>query len=133
MSMPNVDEVRKVLKELGDKQAAQVLGSALHIEALHIMQESQRQVPVDTGILRASGTVLPPETDGRNARVVMGYGGAASDYATIQHERLDFAHRPPGKAKYLEDPLQAHLDGPFVENMVKRIQAWIDDSTKDLR
>lgn len=54
-------------------------------------------VPVDTGALRASGTVEGP--DPLNL-VVIGFGGPAAPYALKQHERTDYSHTV-GEARYL--------------------------------
>lgn len=81
-------------------------GQALFEVASEIFAESQRICPVDTGTLRASGTI-----DGPNPKlngqweVTIGYGGPAADYALPVHERLDLAHSAPTQAKYLEKPL----------------------------
>lgn len=57
--------------------------------------------PVDGGTLRASGYVTPPEVSGDSITQDLGFGGAAADYALVQHERLDF-HHTTGQAKFLE-------------------------------
>jgi len=80
---------------------------ALVQEAESIMTASKHIVPVDQGVLRASGYVAPPEIHGNDVSVEIGYGGAASDYALVQHERLDFNHPGGGEAKYLEKPFMA--------------------------
>ena len=67
------------------------------------MAMSKRLVPVDKGPLRASGTVLPPEVEGSKLKVVAGYGGAAKDYAVVQHEDLTLNHKV-GQSKFLEQP-----------------------------
>ena len=86
------------------------LAAGLYKEAIETMAESAMEVPVDLGILRASGTVNPPEISGNGVSVTFGYGGAASDYAIPQHEREDYSHTV-GKAKYLEDPLMRRANG----------------------
>lgn len=69
-----------------------------------IMTDSKENYcPVDIGTLRDSGHVDPPELQGDNITVWMGYGGPADHYALIQHERLDY-HHTVGQAKYLEIP-----------------------------
>ena len=78
--------------------------AALYQAALKIFAESQREVPVEFGTLRASGLVSEPEHRGLETVVQISYGGAASEYAYFVHERLDLTHAPPTKAKYLEDP-----------------------------
>jgi hypothetical protein len=89
--------------------ATKALSAALYQQGLAIMSESQREVPVDTGVLRASGRVAQPRVEGSRVTVELGYGGAASAYAWPQHERTDYAHTV-GKAKYLLDPLTRHIE-----------------------
>lgn len=100
------------LKQIAAKYPDRV-ASAIYKEALIEMTESKKRCPVSPlpapkgvvpGTLRASGTVHPPERNGKNISVTMSYGGAARAYAEVQHERLDFFHTT-GQAKYLESVL----------------------------
>lgn len=92
-----------------------------------IMADSKsRYVPVDTGVLRASGYVEPPTQSGNVVTVTLGYGGAAQAYATIQHEDLSL-HHTVGQAKYLEIPARLHMGGAAAA-MVPDIQKAIDRS-----
>jgi hypothetical protein len=95
------------------------VGAALYLEGQIEMTESKRRCPVSPtaaqfkamgrtmpkglvpGTLRASGQVAEPEYQGNNISVTLSYGGAAIDYAIVQHERLDY-HHTTGQAKYLE-------------------------------
>ena len=80
-----------------------VAGSATD-EAERIMAVSKETYcPVDTGVLRTSGIVLPPVYTAEGVDVLLGYGGDAKDYAYTVHEDLD-AHHTVGQAKYLEVP-----------------------------
>ena len=81
-------------------------------EAEEILQESREQVPTDTGTLRDSG-FIEEQPDGS---YIVGYGqggvnpksGApAEDYMVKIHEDLTLYHQN-GKAKFLEDPVNAH-------------------------
>lgn len=65
------------------------------------MTEAKERTPVDTGTLRGSGYVDLPQDQGDRITQTFGFGGAASDYALIVHERLDVNH-PTGQAKFLE-------------------------------
>ncbi|MBX3139853.1 MAG: HK97 gp10 family phage protein [Trueperaceae bacterium] len=67
--------------------------------AKEVFAESQREVPVDTGNLRASGRVEPALPERLTATV--SYGGTAAGYAVIVHE----THKT--KSKYLERPARA--------------------------
>ena len=112
------------------------VASALYYEANIEMTEAKRRCPRSPGggTLRASGFVADPERKGRNIIVVLGFGGAASDYAEAVHEHLS-EHSPPswqGKEeldwtipgtgpKFLEGPLKE--SAPY---MGKRIAARIN-------
>ena len=77
-------------------------GSALYMQAQVIMAQSKRLVPVDTGRLRATGYVGPPESRGLFKMVVqLGYG---TEYALPVHENEDARHTPGLTAKFLEKP-----------------------------
>lgn len=80
------------------------LSDALYLEAELIMTDSKTNyVPVVSGNLRNTGTVLKPVWKGKTIEVVLGYGGSAAEYAAVVHEY------PPtygqGKNKYLAKPL----------------------------
>jgi hypothetical protein len=97
------------------------LGRALRREGETIMTRSQRDyVPVDLGTLRASGTVEGPEVAGTKLTVTLGYGGAASAYALVQHEAMHFNHPRGGGPKYLERPVNAAAAG-----MAKRLASYL--------
>lgn len=70
------------------------------------MELAKDLTPVDTGALKNSGIVDLPVISGSDVAVKIGFGGAASDYAEVQHEELSYYHKPPTQAKYLEQPLQ---------------------------
>jgi hypothetical protein len=82
------------------------IASALYASAEEIMTDSKNNyVPVDTGDLRRSGTVMEPNYDPTGKiSVSLGYG---MPYAKVVHDR------PPeigqGKVKYLEIPFLAHI------------------------
>ena len=101
-----LDELLANLRSLASDQVDNVCASALLIEGERIMTDSkQNYVPVDQGVLRASGYVNV-QMEAGGPVVELGYGGAASAYALVQHERLDFNHREGGP-KYLERPMLA--------------------------
>ena len=102
VQVTGMDELRARLANAG-KTAPRLLAGGIFVEAEGIMARSRPLVPVDTGTLRASGHVQTPDLTLSGASVEFGYGGAASAYAVVQHERLDFAH-PSGQAKFLEQP-----------------------------
>jgi len=117
-------ELHRVLEKLG-KRAQAELGKALYAEAELIMTESKKQVPVDTGTLRSTGYVDPPETQKDLVEVELGYGGPAAPYAVDVHERTEWHHKPPTKAKYLEDPVKTavpKLPGALAKRLRKVIK-----------
>ncbi len=67
-------------------------------------------VPVRDGILRGSGFVDQPVINGDEVYVTLGYGGSASAYALVQHERTDF-HHTVGQDHYLSEPVAAAAAG----------------------
>lgn len=70
-------------------------------------------VPVDKGILRASGRADGPEQGSRGPRVTLSFGGAAAPYALVQHEVLTYRHTV-GEARYLVRGLQRWRPGGSV-------------------
>ncbi len=75
-------------------------------------------VPVDSGVLRASGyvTEMVPHPDGYV--IEMGFGGAAAKYAFVVHERPK--HVGQGKNKYLYRAVTER-----VSTMQPEIAAWM--------
>lgn len=103
---------------------------AVKKEAETIMTDSKRNyVPVEDGVLRNSGYVNDPEVARDSVSVEMGYGGAASAYAVVQHENLNFKHRDGRSAKYLEKPLIAAMRG-MDERLAKAIGDEIERLAK---
>lgn len=107
------------------------LFKALYREAEETMTLSKEQyVPVDLGVLRASGHVVIP--DGSALEIEIGFGGPAGTgnqgetneegvgYAVYVHEDLS-AHHDVGQAKYLEVPLMDRVKG-MGDRMARRIR-----------
>ncbi len=110
--------------------------AALRMEAEIEMTEAKRRCPRSPGggTLRASGFVAEPTQEGRKISVVLGFGGAARDYAVAVHEHLS-EHSPPswqGKEeldwtipgtgpKFLEGPLKE--SAPHMGNRIARRMA----------
>lgn len=120
VDLDGFDRLRQVL-DRAPNNALRALAGALYAEANATLTASKLEVPVDKGVLRGSAHVAPPIVAGQTVTVEMGYGGAASEYAEIQHERTDFQHRV-GKAKFLVDPFMARAGG-----MGSRLRAAIGD------
>ena len=115
-----MDDLQALLAK-GNNGAKSVTATALMEEAQLMFAESQRRVPVDLGDLRRSGIILPPVSSGNLVTIEMGYGGAASAYALIQHERQDFRHKDGKTWKYLETPVRERIP-----NLELRLQQRID-------
>lgn len=94
------DMLTTVLRRFG-QAAAQVAAAALFREGERIMTVAKGRTPVDTGALRGSGHVVPPETTAAGATVLLGFGGSAAPYAIYVHEDLTARH-VVGEAKFLE-------------------------------
>jgi hypothetical protein len=119
----------------GQKNVLDATKEALYAEANVVLAESKRQVPFRHGVLSGSGMVHQPYSAGKKAAVEISYGGAAVDYAFIQHENLNFRHASGRKAKYLEDPVvdaQERLGKRIrllVEHILRRrgsVPTWLD-------
>lgn len=74
---------------------------ALNDAAEVLLEEANRTVPIEEGILSASGNV--DEATPFSLTASVGYGGAASAYAVYQHERTDLRHDAGKTAKWLEN------------------------------
>lgn len=92
--------------------------------AQSMLADSQEIVPVDTGALRASGQVWPPHVSGGDVEVVIGYGGAAVQYAIYVHEDLGANHAPGTSAKYLEIPVTRRVP-TWEAEIARRVQALL--------
>jgi hypothetical protein len=121
--LTGVREMQRNLHRAG-KLFATAIEKALYRRAEAVMTKAKRDhVPVDTGNLRASGHVEPPERKGRDVSVTMAFGGPAAPYALAVHEHLskhsppswqhaDVEFSPAGRGpKYLERPLFEAMPG----------------------
>ena len=73
------------------------------LAAEHVLGESRRVVPHDTGTLERSGRVVSEGT-GAQSRAGVTYD---TTYAVIQHEATHYRHQKGRRAKYLEGPMNA--------------------------
>lgn len=102
--------VRRALLRLAAK-FPEAVGDILYEEGEEIMTRSKEEfVPVDLSTLKNSGLTHPAEIRGKTVTVELTFGGAASEYAIVQHERLDYRHTVGGP-KYLERPLKEATAG----------------------
>lgn len=106
----------------------EAVGVGLYLEGEQIMSQSKRETPVDTGRLRSTGYVAPPVRRGTQILVVLGYG---TNYAVFVHENLQARHKV-GKAKYLQDPLEAAYVGLGMR-VAKRAAEYIERGGKGFR
>lgn len=87
-------------------------------------RQSQREVPVRTGVLKNSGQLTGPEQAGAAlVRARITYGGAASRYAAIQHDDRTLRHPRGGKAGFVTDP---------VNDAIPDIRARMERALRDL-
>ena len=105
-----LDQLEARLKKSG-AGAAKDLAKALTVEAGLILTAAIRITPVDLGPLWTSGHVQTPTIRKTRAEVVLGFGGAASDYALYQHEVTTLKHKGQGQAGYLRKPVLAAKSG----------------------
>ena len=125
------------------EKVAQAVRAALYQEASAIMTDSKSNfVPVDTGNLRASGTVLTPTVEGDQVSIRFGYGGPAAAYARAVHENPRAGKtggRSPsgqkytswakvGQWKYLEIPFKNAKAG-LAGRIMKRVRSALSGST----
>lgn len=100
-SINGLDKVLGNLKQYGKDRAVGTKKAVMDC-GQHLKLESQEQVPVDTHKLQRSPQVEFVEEN----TVEVSYN---TPYALKQHENLFYRHTQ-GKAKYLEDPLNANRE-----------------------
>jgi hypothetical protein len=115
-------QLNRVLKALdkADKDTRDALRSAAYLEYVDIMRVSLREVPVDTGRLRASAFVTFPKYTGE----IKIFAGYSTDYAIYVHEDEFATHKPPTKDHFLTDPMEQALPG-IADRIAKRAKALL--------
>lgn len=114
------DDVRDFNAELDDYilKFRKETEKALYQECQTIMRKSKKICPIDEGTLRRSGRVYLPKTDQRgDIYVDLSYG---TNYAIYVHENMEAYHKPPTRAKFLEEPAREALPN-IVRNVVERV------------
>ena len=101
ITIQGTQELRKALANAG-REATKALANAMWWEMTEIIEAAKLNIPVDTGNLRASGTVLPPTIQGTYIEVEGGFGGSAASYAIWVHEG-----RSPGGKMPPREPIEA--------------------------
>ncbi len=115
------ESVMRALRLLGEK-APDAMGSALYQEGNDILRASKELVPVRDGPLKGSAHIQGPFINGSEVSVEIGYGGAASEYAEVQHEELSYYHKPPTQAKYLEQPFHEAVESGMDQRIAHKLQ-----------
>lgn len=92
------------------------------VEALEpAFKLSQIYCPQDTGKLKKSG-YLESTTFRGIPTVEIGYGkGGDPDYAAVVHENMEYRHKAPTKAKFLQAALEEQ-DGDIKERILSRLK-----------
>lgn len=106
-----------------DVDAVEKFRGPLKFEAELIMTAAKQITPKKTGALVGSGHVKAPKASKNLLSITLGFGGAASAYALVQHERTDFAHRGKQQAKFLEQPVKAAQKG-FASRLERHLDLW---------
>lgn len=97
--LTGLEEIRKNLK-VAENRVIRAFIRGMIKAGLHLQRESQKIVPVDTGVLRASAFTRR-EGVSSQTEVKVGYTAA---YAIFVHEDLTAQHKPGKSAKFLEIP-----------------------------
>lgn len=121
MPIKGAEEANANLDRILDEKWEEVCQAFEEVTMGKIMPECMEECPVDSGVLRQSiPGVSHMERTPADCTAVIGAGGAAGAYATVQHECLEF-HHTTGKAKFIEDPVMRNA--PDIPAMVlARIQ-----------
>lgn len=96
------------------------------IEGNTVLAEALKIVPRRDNHLADSGEVISFWAEDR-FYVLVGFGGTpeTAAYAEIQHENMDYKHKPGQQAKYLEVPALAQQTG-----MAQRVAAYVAAKVK---
>ncbi len=84
----------------------------LRLATEHVLSVSNQRVPHDEGVLERSGAAVVKESD---LRGIVSYD---TPYAVVQHENLDYNHKPGRTAKFLE--LAVREEAEVVKLMIAR-------------
>ncbi|MFB4284850.1 hypothetical protein ACBJ59_56950 [Nonomuraea sp. MTCD27] len=91
----------------GEEITAEVRRAAargLRLATEHVLSVSNQRVPHDVGDLERSGATVVDRED------LVGVISYDTPYARIQHENLDYQHKPGRTAKFLELALQEEAE-----------------------
>lgn len=108
-------------------EATPALARALYEEGQLAFRTSQKRVPYRFGILKGSGRVFPPEVNGDDVDVTLGYGGAARKYAIHVHE-INKNYRNGKTYKYLSSAVEERQAG-MEARVAKRIDRIMGENS----
>jgi len=96
------------------------------VEALRpTFKTAKKYTPKDTGVLVNSGYLEIISFRGKPT-VEIGFGkGGKPDYAATVHENLEFKHKAPTRAKFLQYALNEH-QGQVEKDIVKQLKAIVE-------
>jgi len=112
-------QVIRNMKAAG-RRGRRAVGAGIYGFAGNVMTKSQKECPVDSGAMKGSGFVTLPTVGIRAIQCEAGYGGPSKAYVVRQHEDLTINHHKKtskgdfqavGKAKFLQDPVEASTAG----------------------
>lgn len=130
MRIAGVREANAELLRLS-RLSPDLMEQAMRLEAQKMLDASRPFVPVDTGVLRASGMIEPAQSNAGKITVVFGYGGSAWYYAIPQHERTDYNHRV-GQDHYLSEPVLA-MAGGIGHRLTETLRGFYTGSVRQLK
>lgn len=104
---------RRMWTRTGRRRAAGGLQQALE----HVLNESNKIVPLDEGTLQRSGTTSI------NATTLTGTVSYDTPYAVRQHEEVTWRHAPGRQAKYLETAVNSN-QREIARIMQSAIRGW---------
>lgn len=107
-------EGRRLWTSRGRRRAARGVELALE----HVLEQSNRIVPLDDGVLERSGRVA---VDEQHLTGVITYD---TPYAVRQHEELSWKHAPGRQAKYLETAMNNNRD-TALRIMANEVRIWL--------
>lgn len=109
VKVKNLRELQDAFVRAGE-DAPRFAARALREEADEAFLLSQAVVPVQYGVLKASGNVTGPRVRGTRAFTEIHYGGPAAPYAIYVHELPPSRakHDYPTRWKYLENPVRLY-------------------------
>ncbi|MFD8529413.1 hypothetical protein ACFV0L_18535 [Streptosporangium canum] len=94
--MANARFNAKVNAEALTAEIQRAAGRGLRNATEHVLAVSNQRVPHDEGTLERSGAAVVHEAD------LLGVVSYGAPYSVVQHENLDYKHKPGRTAKFLE-------------------------------